>query len=95
MPMQIIEATAHVGGDGILRLEVPVAQRDRDVQVALVVESPPAPAAPGVDKWAAVRARLEAGGIHVPPPGSGRLEPFELIALPGPTASEILIRDRR
>jgi hypothetical protein len=94
--MRIIETTAHVGPDGMLRLQVPVEQPNRDVQVALVIESPPTPTpTPVADRWAAVRARLEAGGIHVPPPGLDNPGSVEPESLPGPSASEILIRDRR
>lgn len=37
--MRVIETTAHIGDDGMLRLEIPTEQRNRDVQIALVVES--------------------------------------------------------
>ena len=42
--MRVIETTAYVGNDGMLRLEVPLDQRNQDVRIALVVESEPTPA---------------------------------------------------
>jgi hypothetical protein len=92
--MKIIETKAHVDADGMLRLEFAVEQRNQDVQVALIIESPAAPA-PATDKWAATRAQLEAGGLRVPPPGLDNPGPVEPESLPGMSASEILIRDRR
>ena len=94
--MQVIETTAHVGPDGMLRLEVPTDQKNQDVQIALVVE-PVRPQMEGStgDRWAPIRERLVAAGLSVPPPGlqnAGRVEPVEL---QGPTASEILVGDRR
>jgi hypothetical protein len=94
--MRVIETTAHVGSDGMLRLEVPLEQRDGDVQVAVVVESSPAlPPTSAADKWAPIRSHLEAAGMRVPPPGLGNAGPIEPVSLPGPPASELLIRDRR
>jgi hypothetical protein len=94
MPMKIIETRARVGSDGMLRLEVPVERCNQDVQVALIIESPSA-TPPELDRWAPVRGRLEAAGIRVPPPGLENPGPVEPESLPGPSASEILIRDRR
>jgi hypothetical protein len=45
--MQTIRKSAHVGPDGILRVEAPVEHRDTDVQVVLIVE--PASSAGGGD----------------------------------------------
>ena len=94
--MRIIETTAHVGSDGMLRVEVPIEQRDRDVNVALIIESPSA-AVPkaSIDKWASVRNRLEIGGLRVPLPGLDNPGPVEPESLPGVSASQVLIRDRR
>ena len=47
--MRDFETTAHVGDDGMLRLEVPLEQRNQDVRVAVVVE--------------AARAAVESGTI--------------------------------
>jgi hypothetical protein len=94
--MRVIETTAHVGSDGVLRLAVPVAQRDRDVHVALVVDSAgPAASASPADTWASVRPALEIAGIRVPPPGVDNPGAVKPLSLPGPSASEMLIRDRR
>jgi hypothetical protein len=78
----------------MLRLAVPIDERDRDVRVALVVDTL-ASAPASADKWAAVREKLEAAGIRVPPPGADYADEVEPEVLPGPSASEILIRDRR
>jgi hypothetical protein len=44
--MTTIETTAHVGPDGVLRLEVPTGQTEQDVDVVLVFHSQlPAPTA--------------------------------------------------
>jgi len=96
--MRIIETTAHIGPDGMLRVEVPVDDRDKDVRVAVVVESMAGqfPARQGnLDKWAEFRARLEAHGLRVPPPWIDNPGEISPIALPGPSASEALISDRR
>ncbi len=96
MPMKVIETTAHVGSDGMLRLEVPLQRRDQDVHVAVVVESPATPPpASAADRWAPLRTSLEAAGIRVPAPGVDNAGPVEPVSLPGPSASEMLIRDRR
>jgi hypothetical protein len=47
--MTTIETTAHVGSDGVLRLEVPTGQADQDVDVVLVIHrQQPAPAVEGL-----------------------------------------------
>ena len=54
--------------------------------------------APGLDDaWGKHRARLEAAGLKVPPPGAWNLEEIPSIALDdgGPSASESLVRERR
>ena len=96
--MRVIETTAHVGPDGMLRLEVPLDERNQDVRVAVVVESAPTRSSQperSDDKWAAVRSQLEAAGFRVPPPGCTNSGPVNPIDLPGPSASEMLISDRR
>ena len=96
--MQVIETTAHVGEDGMLRLEMPLEQHNQDVRVAVVVESTPPrlPASVSTeDKWSAVRGKLGATGLRVPPPGVDNPGPVEPITLPGPSASQMLINDRR
>ncbi|MDD4888995.1 MAG: hypothetical protein PHU85_03625 [Phycisphaerae bacterium] len=93
----VIETTAHVGDDGILRLEIPVPERNQDVQVMVTISSP----GPQVeDDWAELREKIrknpELGKIfELPPPGRRKYVPFEPNEMPGPSASEILIRDRR
>lgn len=96
--MQVIETTALVGSHGMLRLEVPLEQRDQDVRVAVVVESARAPSAAAEtsgDAWSAIRGRLEAAGIRVPPPGVNNTGPVTAIELPGLSASQMFINDRR
>ena len=96
--MRVIETTAHVGDDGMLRLEMPLEQRNQDVRVAIVVESAPyqSPASsPMADKWATVRERADAAGLRVPPSGMDNPGPVEPVTLPGPSASQMLINDRR
>jgi hypothetical protein len=96
--MRVIETIARVGPDGMLRLELPVGQPNQDLQVALVVEpmQPRAPAAESLDdRWASVRGRLTAAGFSVPPPGLNPGAPAEPLELPGMSASEMLVRDRR
>jgi len=97
--MQILEATTHVGPDGILRLAVPIEARDRDVRVAIVVESAGQPATPPpaseIDGWAPYRAKLEAAGLRSPPPGSWRPRVAELLEFDGPPVSQTLVEDRR
>ena len=69
--MKTIELTSHVGGDGILRLEVPVDVRNQDLDV-LVVVSP-----------VSQQARVRTGSDHWPPgffeltAGAFRDEPLE------------------
>jgi len=73
-------------------------QRSQDVRVALVVESTPAqrPKSDQIDdRWASVRDRLAGTGIRVPAPGVENCGPVEPVVLPGPSASEMLINDRR
>jgi hypothetical protein len=96
--MRVIETTAHIGDDGMLRLEMPLEQRNEDVRIAVVVESAPlrSPKPEAiVDKWAAIRAQAGASSLRVPPPGVDNPGPVEPVTLPGPSASEMLISDRR
>ena len=98
MIMQVIETTAHVGEDGMLRLEMPLEQRNQDVRVAVVVESTPprlSASAATSDKWSSVRGQPGAAGLRVPPPGVDNPGPVEPVALPGPAASQMLVNDRR
>jgi len=41
--MQAIKVHAHVGHNGLLKLELPVGVADRDVEVVVVVNAAPAP----------------------------------------------------
>ena len=76
--MQVIETTAHVGSDGMLRIEVAMNERrDQDVRVAVVIDSSPRQpvALPQTgsslaDPWLAYRAKLESAGVAVPPADS-------------------------
>ena len=96
--MRVIETTAHIGDDGMLRLEMPLEQRNEDVRVAVVVASAPlrsiTPEAV-VDRWASIRVEAGACGLRVPPPGVDNPGPVEPGRLPWPSASEMLISDRR
>lgn len=96
--MTAIERTVYVGPDGMLRLEIPVKERNRDVAVVVVVHDEPAANRASdarEDSWAACRQKLEGAGMRVPPPGVTNAGPVVPVDLPGPPASEILIRDRR
>jgi hypothetical protein len=83
----------------MLRLELPVKERDRDVAVVVVVNDVPSddrgPLAALDDAWSDCRQKLEAAGLRVPAPGLTNPGPVNPIDLPGPPASELLIRDRR
>ena len=97
--MTALQTTVHVGPDGILRLEVPVEERDRDVTVTITVSEPQitseTSAAGAVDPWAPYRARLEAAGLRVPPPGSWNARRIPLLKFDGPPVSQTLVEDRR
>jgi hypothetical protein len=96
--MLTVETTTHIGSDGILRLETPVAIKDHDVRVVLVVqEEPPATSAekkPG-EVRTSVAERLKAAGIISPPKGAWNAVPYEPPDIPGPPISETLVNDRR
>lgn len=103
--MVAIETSGHVDKDGMLRLEVPVPQRDRDVQVVVVVQTevPPvaqteAPLASEAkdDPWAEWRKKKLPPWLKLPEPGSRHStppEPFD--AGDGLSASDMLVEDRR
>lgn len=102
--MATIETTANVGPDGVLRLEMPIGRAGQTVKVVLeVLPQLPAPIPPAQltpvaedDPWRDYRATpVEAEGIALPPPGRRKYRPVVPVDLPGPSASEILIRDRR
>lgn len=94
--MTTIETTAHVGPDGVLRLEVPIGQAGQVVKIVLET-LPQVPASTAEDDpWREYRAKAAgAEGITLPPPRRKTYRRVEPIDLPGPSASEILIRDRR
>lgn len=96
--MRVIETTAHVGSHGMLRSELPLEQYNQDVRLAVVVEAI-VPLSNVVenpnDRWALVRDRMTASGFHIPPAGlenAGAVAPLEL---PGISASEMLVSERR
>jgi hypothetical protein len=101
--MRVIETTARVGPDGILRLQVPIEQRDADVRVAAVVESaPPRPAMPLTDVKSAsndprarYRGQLRSAGVDVPKADSWSTRQAEPLRFEGPPASQTLVEDRR
>jgi hypothetical protein len=97
--MTAIQRTIHVGEDGILRLELPVDQKNRDLKVVVVVETS-APdesrSAPHThDPWAIYRARLEAAGFRVPTPGSWAERQAAPLEVQGAAVSQTLVEDRR
>ena len=93
--METIETTAHVGPDGVLRLEVPVTEKDRDVDVTLVVRPQDTSSRRPAES---AGSRGENGAsIRLPSPGSWNQEtvvPLDL-GTSGLSASEMLVRDRR
>lgn len=100
--MVTLKATAHVGPDGLLRLELPFPQTDLDVKVTLMVEEQAASMPPETkDRWkkhrdAAARDPERWAGIRIPAPGSWNREQPEPILIEGDVSvSEQLIRDRR
>ncbi len=97
--MDVIERRAHTDQNGVLRLETSVGRADADCTVVIYVQSQAGPLSDADDPWRDVRERVAANGgeriIKVPPPGQAAPTSFEPNDLPGPPASEILIRDRR
>lgn len=99
--MRVIETTAYVGADGMLRLEVPLEQRDQDVRVALMVESQPPKvdaephSSSAHDPWASYREKLKGSGIQFPAPGSWTPRGSAPLRFEGRSASETLVGDRR
>ena len=102
--MRAVEATAHVGADGMLRIEVAVNERrDQEVRVAVVIESPPqqfaspseARSLSASDPWARYRTKLEAAGGRVPQPESWSARKSELLRFEGSPISQSLVEDRR
>ncbi len=95
--MRVIETNARVGADGMLRLVLPMDCPNEDVRVAVVVES--AVANQGLlnvdDPWAGSRAKLEASGIRVPPPGAWTERKVPILKVDGPPVSQTLVEDRR
>jgi len=87
----------------MLRLEVPLEQRNQDVRVAVVVESSRPFTDEGaiedrsaaIDPWSAYRTKLQAAGLRIPAPGSWTLRQAEPLCFDGPSASQTLVEDRR
>jgi hypothetical protein len=92
--METIELSAHVGQDGLLRIEVPVADRNRDVRVSLIVH-PAAQGAPSSSAQGVGAAPIET--IRAPLAGSWNREPVSMLEpkAAGPSTSELLVGDRR
>lgn len=98
--MVTIQKTVHIGNDGVLRLELPLAEKERNVQVVVMVSEATPPAGGGADPWHELRENLSqqperGNGMILPLPGPSKWRDFDPIELPGPSASEILLRDRR
>jgi len=95
--MDVIEKKAHTDRDGVLRIEARVGRPDEDCSVVMYVY-PESRDAAG-DPWQAIRRKLASCGtrrtVRLPPPVRRTYRPFRANELPGPSASEILIRDRR
>lgn len=85
--MRVYEATIHVGGDGRLRLDMPVTERDQDVHVAVVVEAQTRSADPS--------KRFQAAGISVPAAGSWSRRSVPRLKASGPLVSQTLVGERR
>ena len=95
--MVTIQTHAYAGEDGVLRFEIPTKEKNRDVQVTLLIGGPERDDAQD-DPLAELRARLAGrpdSALTLPPPGRPAYVPFKANELPGPPASEMLIRDRR
>ena len=95
--MLTVETSAHVGPDGMLRVETLVGIRDQDVRVVLVVQEEPPEKAGGskADAGKSVTERLKAAGIVSPSAGAWNPVPYEPLEIPGPPLSETLVQDRR
>jgi hypothetical protein len=95
--MVTVETSAHVGPDGILRVETPVGLRDQDVRVVLVVQEEPSGTSAGARPAAgnSLEERLKAAGLYSGPKGPWNPVPYEPPELPGPPISETLVNDRR
>ena len=59
--MTTIQTTAHIGRDGVLRLELPTDEREQDVEVTVLVQ-PSHASQNWLDVLRAARAELEAAG---------------------------------
>ena len=72
--MAAVQTTVHVGADRVLRLELPVEERDCDVTVTVTVDSAQPGQVSGTGRGTDLPApdfrRLVEAGIRVPPPGS-------------------------
>jgi hypothetical protein len=93
--MDTIETIAPIGPDGVLRLEVPVSEKNRDVDVTVVVR-PLDTSLPQKGGSAGLRGGNGAS-IRLPSPGAWNQEtvvPLDL-GTSGLSAAEMLVRDRR
>jgi hypothetical protein len=87
----------------MLRLEVPIEQRDQDVRVAVVVESAqPQAALPSavessasIDPWGRYRDEFKSAGVDVPKAGSWSARQAEPLRYEGAPVSQTLVEDRR
>ncbi len=101
--MRVIETTAHIGEDGMLRLEVPFSQRNFDVRVAVVVESPKLSAesvsidsrSSANDPWGPFRDQFKAAGLSAPAPDSWTGRGVAPLQFDGSSVAETLVEDRR
>jgi hypothetical protein len=97
--MQTIETTAHVGPDGILRVEAPVAVKDKDVSVVITLRLAKRTTGRNERKKEASVKRKNAkrepalGDLRSWP--RWKPSPYVPLALPGPSASDMLVSDRR
>ena len=99
--MTTIQTQTYVGPDGVLKLELPVEERDRQVQVVVVVQAKETsmdqahrsgtPAAGSSDQM----ARLAAAGMGVPERREWLPRSVPPLPTQGKLASESLVEDRR
>jgi hypothetical protein len=96
--MTAIQTTVHVGSDGMLRLAVPIQERDRDLTVTVTFDPTnrvSVPAANGGSDLTAERQRLVAAGIRVPTSRASTVRMMPPLDLAGRPVAETLIEDRR
>ena len=92
--MITIQTHAYVGSDGVLTLQLPVDQRDQQVQVVVVVQSEAIEPLTPVGWVPELSDRLSAAGARLPRSidWSHTVPPIPTVGIP---ASQTLVEDRR